>query len=143
MNAFKVLLAAVCLGLGLTAAPASADPLGITIDRIEANQRIRGQVTGLPAGAAARYKVIVYTYTDEWYLHPYAGQGEGLSWAPIGPNGDWGLPTVQRAFKSDRMAALVVERTYAEPARVERLSDIPSLGRTERQLTGTPDFGKL
>lgn len=143
MNRITAALAGASLGLMVATVPVRADPVGVTIDRIETNQRISGQVTGLAAGTAGKYKVLVYAHTDEWYQHPYAGQGEGLSWAPIGANGGWSLPTVQRPFKADRMAALVVERAYAEPARVERLSEVPSIGRTERTLTDTPDFGKL
>lgn len=120
-----------------------AQQITITIDRIEPNQIISGFVRGLQPPEVANYKVIVYVHTDQWYIHPYAGQGEGLSWAPIRPNGVWQIETVQRRFRADKMAALVVKKTYPEPPKLENLQSIPSAAMVIRDLRGTPDFGKL
>lgn len=144
----RVGLTLVGFASGLSAAGplSAADPggaVGIIIEGIDTNRAITGQVTGLPADEAKNYKVVVYTHTDQWYLHPYGGQGEGKSWVSIGPQGNWEIATVKRPFSSDGIAALVIERDYRPPNAVDQLADIPSIGRTERTLEGTPDYGKL
>jgi hypothetical protein len=115
----------------------------ITIDQIEANQRIVGYVRGLQPGSCEKYKVIVYVHTDAWYIHPYAGQGVGLSWAPIKPDGSWEIATVQREFKADKIGALVVPRDYPEPSKVISLDRIQAKARVIKKLVGTSDFGSL
>ena len=115
----------------------------ITIDQIEANRRIVGYVQGLPPGSHDKYKVIVYVHTDGWYIHPYAGQGEGLSWAPIHPDGSWEITTVQREFKADQVGALVVPRDYLEPNKVLDLDRIQATAKVIKKIAETPDFGKL
>jgi hypothetical protein len=97
--------------------------VAIQVDEIQADQQIKG--------------------TDRWYIHPYAGQGEGMSWAAIGDDGTWTLKTVRRAFKADKMAALVVEKDASVPAKAESLGSIPKLAIHEKVLTGTTDEGKL
>jgi hypothetical protein len=77
------------------------------------------------------------------YIHPYAAQDEGLSWASIKDNGTWQIQTVQRQFKSDQMAALLVERTYTEPNKLEKLESIAHKAIVIKDLRGTPDYGKL
>jgi hypothetical protein len=115
--------------------------VAIQVDEIQADQQIKGTVTGVRP--PERYKVVVYVHTDRWYIHPYAGQGEGMSWAAIGDDGTWTLKTVRRAFKADKMAALVVEKDASVPAKAESLGSIPKLAIHEKVLTGTTDEGKL
>jgi hypothetical protein len=114
----------------------------ITIDQIVANGNISGEVRGLPSADFGSYKVIVYVHTDQWYIHPYAGQGEGNSWATV-QSGQWRIKTVQRDSRADKLAALLVSRNYPEPNRLENLDAIPHRARVIRELRGTADFGKL
>jgi hypothetical protein len=120
-----------------------AQGISITIDQITANEQIMGCVRGLASTDRPNYKVIVYVHTDQWYIHPYAGQGEGMSWAPIRENGSWQIRTVQREFKADKVAALLVKRNYPEPSKIESLERIPHRAIVTRELRGTPDYGKL
>lgn len=115
----------------------------ITIDQIIADKQISGYVGGLQPTDYPDYKVIVYVHTDQWYVHPYAGQGEGLSWASIKKNGTWQIQTVQRKFKADKVAALLVKRDYPEPSKVKIIKKIPHSAILVKKLQGTPDYGKL
>ena len=115
----------------------------IVIDRIEADKSITGHVSELSPAKYPSCKVIVYVHTDQWYIHPFAGQGEGASWASILDNGTWHLQTVRREFKADRVAALVVNRDYSEPSKVENIEAIPYVAETTKDLRNTPDEGKL
>jgi hypothetical protein len=139
-----LLLAAICSLSLIDPAKGWSQEASITIDSIVANDAITGHVSGLQSGQYARYKVLVYAHTDQWYIHPYAGQGEGKSWASIAANGTWHLSTVQREFRADRVAALLVTRDYPEPSKIENLEDISSDARLIKDLSaGTPDYGKL
>jgi hypothetical protein len=113
----------------------------ITIDQIEANDHVSGSIHGL--AHPAEYKVLVYVHTDQWYIHPYAGQGEGQSWAPITDSGAWHIRTVQRQFKADKIAAVVVKRNYSEPDKTEGVDAIPHDAIVIEELKGTADYGKL
>lgn len=115
----------------------------IMIDQITANDQITGYVIDLDEGTYKDYKVLVYLHTDQWYIHPYAGQGVGLSWATIEENGEWSIETVQRKFKADKMAVIVIDKDYPEPSKIEQIERIPSVAIKIRQLRGTDDFGKL
>jgi hypothetical protein len=53
------------------------------IKDIISNDAIYGRVTGLEDKDYFNYKVVVHVHTDRWYVHPYAGQGEGKSWASL------------------------------------------------------------
>ena len=117
--------------------------ISISIDAIEENDFIAGTVKGLQPSEYANYKVIVYVHTDVWYIHPYAGQGDGSSWASIGANGQWTIDTVRRRFSADKMAALVVARDYPEPNKRSTVGGIPAIARTIKRLRGTEDYGKL
>ena len=119
-----VLLAVLCLA---AASEASAQDIEISIETIESGQFISGQVQGLEAAEVPRHRVVVYVHTDMWYIHPYAGQGEGLSWASINRDGSWKIETVKRRFPADLVAALVVPRNYMASATVESLRQIKSI----------------
>jgi hypothetical protein len=136
-----VLCFALCC---LTLAPIlSAADFNISIQEIRANESISGTVKGLLADDHIKYKVLVYVLTDQWYIHPYADQDEGLSWASITKGGSWRIPTVQRQFKASAIAALLVERSFVEPNSTIDLSRIPYLTIHNKNLKGTGDFGKL
>jgi hypothetical protein len=115
----------------------------IFIDKIEEDQAISGHVTGLDRQSLKQYRVIVYVHTDMWYIHPYAGQGEGQSWAAIHDDGTWSIQTVHRPFNADQVAALVVSDTYAFPPRTNAIEKLNSVVMIKKSLAGTPDFGKL
>ncbi len=101
--------------------------LAVQIKEIVPNSRIVGRVTGLPPARAGDYKVLVYVKTDKWYIHPYERGGKGRSFATLNPDGSWQIETVKRAFLADFVAVLVVESTFAPPATVEDLSQIPAV----------------
>ena len=115
----------------------------ITINQITVNQKISGTVRNLDPKEYANYKVIVYVHTDNWYIHPYAAQGEGLSWVSIGKDGKWQIKTVQREFRADKVAAILVKKNYPEPNKAETLESIPRKAMIIRVLTNTQDYGKL
>jgi len=120
-----------------------AQQISISITDITANQRICGTVSGLSPQDYPNYKIIIYVHTDQWYVHPYAGQDEGKSWAAIQQDGKWQIQTVQREFKADKIAALLVKRNYPEPSKVESLERIQKNAVLVKELRDTPDYGKL
>ena len=118
----------------------------VTIDQIVVDNRISGYVRDLSTTDPSGYKVIVYIHTDQWYIHPYAGQGDGQSWASINSDGTWQIATVNRGVPADSIAALVVGRDYIVPTKLESLGIIPQSAKAAevvRDLRGTPDYGKL
>ena len=115
MNPLKALITVIVFLFVGYIYPVNAQEIQISIDSIEANDRVSGYVSGLDPKDYSQYKVLLYVHTDQWYIHPFAGQGEGMSWAAIGPNGTWQIRTVQREFKSNQVAALIVDRNYPEP----------------------------
>ena len=66
---------------------ARAQEVNVVIENIISDGSISGYVEGMDAGTMLHYRVVVYVHTDIWYIHPYGGQGEGLSWAAIRPDG--------------------------------------------------------
>ena len=135
-----VLLAVLCLA---AASEARAQDVEISIETIQSDQFISGQVRGLEAAEIPHHRVVVYVHTDIWYIHPYAGQGEGLSWAAIRPDGKWVIETVRRQFRANKLAAVVVNENYPVRDRTRSLELIPSLAITIKDLVGTEDYGKL
>lgn len=123
MKALRVVIVAIILVIVYVSAIV-AQQVSITIDLIIPDERIAGHIRGLTTVNYPNYKVIVYVQTDRWYIHPYVGQGEGLSWASIQEDGIWQIQTVLREFKAVRVAALLVQRNYLEPSRVENLERI-------------------
>lgn len=96
----------------------------VVIEKIVKDTRIAGLVTGLSAEERDKYKVVVYVHTDKWYVHPYAGQGRGKSWALIEEDGRWSVRSVKRAFVADQVGALVVPLDFAEPPTLTSLFDV-------------------
>jgi hypothetical protein len=103
----------------------------ISIDEIIKNRFIRGQVFGIDPSQYEQLKVIVYVYTDKWYIHPYASGGEGKSYAKIREDGSWKIGTVKREFPADQVAALVVNKDYPAPTKTEsfELEEIPCIAK--------------
>ena len=98
----------------------------ITIERIVADDHIAGHVTGVASGAAGEFKVLVYVHTDQWYIHPYAGQGEGRSWARLNSDLTWRIRSVKRAYVADQVAALLVAANAPARNTVASVDEIPS-----------------
>ncbi len=98
----------------------------IAIERIVADDHIAGNVTGVASGAAGEFKVLVYVHTDQWYIHPYAGQGEGRSWARLNSDLTWRIRSVQRAYIADQVAALLVTADAPVRNTVASIDGIPS-----------------
>jgi len=141
MKLLRIMTVVTLLSLVITSL--ALGETSITIDQIEANERILGYVSGLNQSEYSNYKVVVYVHTDRWYIHPYAGQGEGLSWASLQENGTWSIQTVRRRFRADKVAALLVKRSYQEPNTIENIHGIPDKAMIIKELRGTHDYGKL
>lgn len=140
----RTILTPLVLGLSvLMGATKGVGAAELSIDRIEENNEIVGYVTDARDLALGELKVIVYVKTDRWYIHPYAGQGEGLSWASISSSGEWRIETVKRKFVASEVAALLVDKAYTEPHHTDTLHRIPHEAITVIRLEGTEDDGKL
>jgi hypothetical protein len=117
------------VGLMTIIGTSSASAQTIYVDSIERDQMIQGHVSGLSPQSYNDYKVIVYAKTDTWYIHPYAGQGEGLSWAAIRPDGRWVIQTVARQFQAEGLAVLLVKRNLPESNKVGNPNQIPAVAK--------------
>jgi hypothetical protein len=141
LNVFLCLFVGLCL---VAAGSCLAEPT-ITIDAIESGETISGTVTGLGADYG-EYMVVVYVRTDQWYIHPYAGQGEGKSWAKIDAQGRWKIRTVKREFMSNSVAALVVNKNYSPPSQTTSLDGIQARAEVVLRESGLRErsfYGKL
>jgi hypothetical protein len=96
----------------------------IRIDKIKEDEFIKGKVSNIDS--PEKYKVLVYVHTDKWYVHPFAGQGEGKSWAGVKKDGSWSLQTVKREFTANKIVALIVDSLTAEdaPSTLENIEKI-------------------
>jgi len=141
MKLLKVMTIFIVLSVAYTGTAIGV--ISIIIDKIESNEKIIGSVSGLNPNEYSSYKVIVYVHTDKWYIHPYAGQGEGLSWASIRGGGTWSIQTIKREFNADKVAALLVKRSYNGPDKTENIHGISNKASVIKNLTGTDDYGKL
>ncbi len=99
----------------------------VKIEKIEKNGYIKGKVANL--NTPQQYKVLIYVHTDQWYIHPYAGKGEGGSWASIEKDGSWSIPTVKHEPKANKVAALVVDSSIAKGAS----SELDNLEKIKKQ----------
>jgi hypothetical protein len=115
----------------------------ISIDKIVTNQKVSGSVQHLDPADYSNYKVLLYVYTDQWYIHPYAGQGAGLSWASIDKDGTWVIKTIKREISAGKVAAILVKKNYPEPNQTQSVDVIPNKAIIIRNLSGTQDYGKL
>lgn len=96
----------------------------IRINSIAEDEFIKGKVTNIDN--PEKYKILIYVHTDKWYIHPFAGQDEGKSWAAIKKDGSWSIQTVKRDFNANKIAALVVDSSTAEdaPGTLENIAKI-------------------
>lgn len=87
----------------------------VSVDEIVKNDHIKGHITGLPADAYDKFKVVFYVKTNRWYVHPYThyeNQEEGYSYSNIHGNGDFWVRTVRRDVPSKELAVVVVPKSY-------------------------------
>jgi hypothetical protein len=96
----------------------------VKIDSISQDKSIEGKVSNL--SDPKNYRVLVYVKTNHWYIHPFAGLGEGRSWAAIKEDGTWRISTEKRQYPANSVAALVVDPETADqaPAETENLEEI-------------------
>jgi hypothetical protein len=99
----------------------------MAIDEIVENDHIAGHVVGLSSAVVDEYKVVVYVHTNQWYIHPYAGQSEGSSWASISSTLKWNLGSVRREAPADQVAALLVKANVNPPATMQALGAVRSV----------------
>lgn len=122
--------------VGISVIRRSGGEAQIDITRITKNDLITGQVSRLALDQASRFKVVVYVRTDLWYIHPFAGQGQGSSWAELKGDLSWELRTVMRQYTSDRVAALLVERGDPISPTVQEIAQVPAIAWVVIQGTG-------
>jgi len=87
----------------------------VVVDSIIPNQEIKGHVSGLPTDAYDKFKVVFYVKTNLWYIHPYAyylGQEEGYSYSNLNEDGQFQVKTIKRAVPSQKLAAVLVPKTF-------------------------------
>ena len=87
----------------------------VTVDEVIKNEHIRGHITGLPADAYEKFKVVFYVKTNRWYVHPYAyteGQEEGYSYSNLNANGEFWVRTLRRDVPSKELAVVLVPKDY-------------------------------
>jgi len=118
---------AMYFAIGIAPCLPQTPKTNIDITNIDADNIISGTVTNLPPSLMSAACVVVFVHTDIWYIHPYANQGEGKSFARLDANGSWSLPTVQREFAADKVAALVMKTTdecESVPPRIGNLAKL-------------------
>lgn len=87
----------------------------VTVDEIVKNSHIKGHITGLPTEAFEKFKVVFYVKTNHWYVHPYTwaeGQEEGYSYSNLQADGSFWVRTVRRDVPSQKLAVVVVPKSY-------------------------------
>jgi len=93
----------------------------IRIQTIDAARSIvNGVVAGLSKDETVEHVVVLYVYTDMWYVHPYRGSA-----AAIKTDGSWESRHVRRGGERG-MAAVVIPKGTAPPPNVQMLNDIKS-----------------
>ena len=83
-----------------------------------------------------------------WYIHPYTGQDEGMSWATIDKTGNWFIVTEKRKFISKSIAALVVDSSIAEDApprvgNIKRIRNHAMIIYTKEEMKNNGWYEKL
>lgn len=87
----------------------------VTVDEIVKNSHIKGHVKGLPTDALNKFKAVFYVKTNRWYVHPYTdtpNYGEGYSYSNLNLNGEFFIKTVRREVPSNKLAVVIVPKSY-------------------------------
>lgn len=88
----------------------------------------------------------MYVHNDMWYIHPYAGQQEGKSFASVTAKGKWRIKTVKREYSVDEVAAVALDNCDVSnvPATIGNVSRLkPNHGIFTLRLAGTKYQGML
>jgi len=142
ITSFAIAAAALAFGPGAARAQPAGNCIDVSIDSIMRDVSINGHVAANMISPTSR--VVVYVHTDQWYIHPYVGQGDGLSWASIDGNGRWTLQTVKRQFSADQVAAFVVATGTPTPAFTNApVVALRPLAQCVKVLRGQPNDGDL
>jgi hypothetical protein len=84
----------------------------VVVDSIIKDDKITGHIKGLPQNSYSDFKVVFYVQTNRWYVHPFEGSQEGLSYANLTDNGNFAIRTVRREIPSKQLVAVLVPKTY-------------------------------
>ena len=99
----------------------------IEITEFKENDFVSGRVSGLDSTHYRQHKVIVFVYTDKWYIHPYVA-----SFAEINGDGSWRINSIHREPSPTQIAACLVRQDFEIPKEVDRLGAIRSTAQTTR-----------
>ncbi len=102
MNARRRMLQILLAPLAMVVTALAQTASGVSITAITQNDSISGTVTNAPPDAC----VVVYVFTNEWYVHPFAKAGSGQSYAMV-ENGNWTIGTVLRKPTASQVAAVL------------------------------------
>lgn len=86
--------------------------LSITKTGFQRGVFIKGKVSGLQPGQHEDLKVVVYVYTDKWYIHPYKSNDPGRGYAEIRDDGSWRISTKFWGHQAFMAAYLVVDKSW-------------------------------
>ena len=100
-----------------TALRIELDPLGqrrlsITKTGFQKGGFIKGKVDGMEREEHENLKVVVYVYTDKWYIHPYKSAEPGKGHAPINADGSWRISTKFWGHQAFMAAYLIVDKSW-------------------------------
>jgi hypothetical protein len=87
----------------------------VVVDEIIKNDVIRGHIQGMSPASYNKFKVVFYVKTDKWYVHPFTftpRQEEGYSYSNLDANGNFKIRTVLREVASQKMAVVLVPKSY-------------------------------
>lgn len=92
--------------------PGGGQRLSIARTGFQKGVFIKGKVTGLRPGEHKKLKVVVYVYTDKWYIHPYKSNDPGKGYAQIEADGSWRISTKSWGHQAFMAAYLVVDKLW-------------------------------
>jgi exo-beta-1,3-glucanase (GH17 family) len=78
--------------------------------------KISGRVYGLPTKGQSQFRIVLYAYTDRWYVQPLAVS----PYAQISGSGKWRSPT----HMGSKYAALLVKRNYMPSPTLDVLPEV-------------------
>jgi hypothetical protein len=90
----------------------SSGTVTIEISGFVKNGSIHGRVIGLPASNRSKYKILVYVFTNQWYIHPYNERTEGRGFATIKEDGTWEIETKDWGHQAYIAAYLLVPKDF-------------------------------
>ena len=83
----------------------------ITITKVVIGNSIVGQVNGVSGTMLGKYKIVVYTYTDKYYIHPWKN-----SQLPLKANGEWKMGSARHPGPCpDKVLVAIVDINFDPP----------------------------